>query len=69
VITDVDPSGAAGQVGLRQGDVIHRFGRSVIRNAEDLSTAVSAAQAGSAVVLQVERGGRMVFVTVELGGQ
>jgi serine protease Do len=67
VITEVDPSGAAAEAGLQQGDVIHRFGRSQISSYADLASAVKGLGSNSEVVLQVERGGRLAFVTVHVG--
>jgi serine protease Do len=67
VIVSVDPSGAAAEAGLQRGDVVHRFGRSQVTSTADLAAAVKAAGAEGDVVLQVERGGRLAFVTVHLG--
>ncbi len=66
VITSVDPGSAAAEAGLQRGDVIHRFGRSQITSARDLSAAITAANGQSQIVVQVERNGRLAFVTIEL---
>lgn len=68
VITGLDPSGVAAQSGLQSGDVIHRFGKTTVTTAADLSKAVDAAEPGSQIVLQVERRGTLTFVTIELDG-
>jgi serine protease Do len=67
VITDVDPSGAAAEAGLQRGDVIHRLGRTQISSYADLVSAVKGLSSESEVVAQVERGGRLAFVTIRLG--
>jgi serine protease Do len=66
VITGVAQDGAAASAGLQRGDVILRFGRTPINSAADLTSAVANAQSQSEVVLQVERGGHLTFVTVQL---
>jgi len=66
VIMDVDPSGAAAEAGLQRGDVIHRLGRSTVNTFADLASAVKGLS-GEEVVVQVERGGRLAFVTLRLG--
>lgn len=67
VITSVDPSGAAAEAGLQRGDVIHKFGRTPINAFSDLATAVRDAGSDAEVVLQVERSGRLAFLTVHIG--
>ncbi len=67
VITDVDPSGAAAEAGLQRGDVIHRLGRTEINSFSDLAAAIKGLSNEGEVVLQVERGGRLAFVTVRFG--
>jgi serine protease Do len=66
VITAVDPSGAAAAAGLQRGDVVHRVGRTEVSSFEELAAALKSAPNEGEVVLQVERGGRLAFVTVRL---
>jgi serine protease Do len=67
VIVAVDPNGVAADAGLQRGDVVHRFGKNEIKSAADLTSAVAAHPTGGKVVLQIERQGRLAFVTVDLG--
>jgi serine protease Do len=66
MIRSVDPGSPAAEAGLRHGDVIHRFGKTEIRSPEDLTGAVKALSKGEEVAIQVERGGRMSFITVTI---
>ena len=66
VIMQLDPSGAAARSGLQRGDVVHRFGRTQIESAADLTAAVQSAASAREIVLQIERNGRLAFVTIKL---
>jgi serine protease Do len=63
VITDVDPSGAAAEGGLRPGDVIEQVNRQPVRSTEDLKSAIS--RAGSQpLLLLINRRGSTAYVTL-----
>jgi len=66
VIEEVQPGSPAEEAGLQQGDVVHRIGSATVSNAQDLIKAVRQLRGGKEVVLQVERGGQLSFVTVPL---
>lgn len=66
VIENVQPGSPAAEAGLRRGDVIHRFNRATVANADDLITAARSLKGEKEVVLQIERGGTLSFVTVTL---
>lgn len=66
MIRSVDPGSPASEAGLRHGDVIHRVGKIEIKSAEDLTGAVKSLSKGEEVAIQVERGGRMSFVTITI---
>lgn len=66
VVVGVDPAGPAASAGLQRGDVIVRIGKVPVASAKDLTNAVASFKSGETVVLQVERGRRMAFITVEL---
>ena len=66
MIRSVDPGSPASEAGLRHGDVIHRVGKTEIKSTEDLTEAVKALAQGEEVAIQVERGGRMTFITVTI---
>jgi S1-C subfamily serine protease len=53
-------------VGLRPGDVIHALNTKPITNLADLQREIGAANAGSAVVLQVERADGMDYVAFQM---
>ncbi|MEW6208037.1 MAG: trypsin-like peptidase domain-containing protein [Acidobacteriota bacterium] len=66
VIQNVMPDSPAAEAGLRRGDVIHRVNRTVITSRQDLIRAFSTLKGETEVLLQVERGGQLSFVTVSL---
>jgi serine protease Do len=67
VVVEIDPTGTAASAGIRRGDVIHRIGRTQITSVADVTAAIESIEAGSEVVLQVERNGQLAFVTIRLG--
>ncbi|HYP29150.1 MAG TPA: trypsin-like peptidase domain-containing protein [Blastocatellia bacterium] len=64
LIAAVQPDGPASEAGLQRGDVIHRVGRTPIKNRQDLLTAISSLKGESEIVIQIERGGQFAFITV-----
>jgi serine protease Do len=66
LITDVQPDGPAAEAGLNQGDVIHRVGRTPINSRQDFMSALASIKNDKEIVLQVERGGQLRFVSVTL---
>ncbi|MGB9471483.1 MAG: trypsin-like peptidase domain-containing protein [Candidatus Acidiferrum sp.] len=52
--------------GLQEGDVIHAFDRAPIKSIDDLRAAFEKLKPGDPVALQVERGGKLTFVTFEM---
>ncbi len=52
--------------GLQEGDVIHSLNRTPIKNMENLRTAFGNLKPGDPVALQVERAGRLTFLTFEM---
>jgi serine protease Do len=66
IIESVQPGSPAGDAGLREGDVIHRIDRTVVTNPADLARGIAALGAEKEVVLQIERDGRLAFVSVTL---
>jgi serine protease Do len=66
VIRRVQPDGPAVEAGLQAGDVIHRVDRTLITNAQDYGRAMSSLKGEKEVTLQVERGGKLSFVSVTL---
>jgi serine protease Do len=66
LIEDVQPGSPAADAGLRRGDVIHRVNRTAVNRAQDLTAALKALRTEKEVVLQIERGGQLTFITVTL---
>jgi serine protease Do len=64
VVSSVDPSSAAGSVGLRQGDVIQEVNHKPVSNVEEYQRAMAGAEKQS-VLLLVNRGGVTNFLIVE----
>ncbi|HMG37149.1 MAG TPA: PDZ domain-containing protein, partial [Blastocatellia bacterium] len=66
LVMDVQSDGPAGEAGVQHGDVIHRIDRTQITSVEDLAQAVKQLPPGE-YMLQIERrGGRMLYLTVNL---
>ena len=59
--------GPAAKAGLKPGDRVRKLGDADIRSAEDLSTRLVKSPEGSKHTLTVQRDGREVTVTLELG--
>ncbi len=66
VIENVQPGSPAAEAGLRRGDVIHRVNRTTVTSADEVINAIRSLKAEKEVVLQIERGGQLAFVTVSL---
>jgi serine protease Do len=66
VVEDVTPGSPAQEAGLQQGDVIHRIGSTNVSNAQDLIRAARQLRSEKEVVLQVERGGQLSWITVPM---
>jgi serine protease Do len=52
--------------GLQEGDVIHAFNRVPIKSMENLRAEFTKLKPGDPVALQVERGGKLTFLTFEM---
>ncbi|MCX6623332.1 MAG: DegQ family serine endoprotease [Acidobacteria bacterium] len=64
VVTRVDPSSAASEAGLRQGDIVREVNRKPVANAREFESAVRAANKG-AVLLLVNRNSQNLFLVVQ----
>ena len=67
LISQVERGGPAALSGIRPGDVIQRFGRTVIEDGSDLARAVADAEAGTAVPVEILRNGRHMAVNLRIG--
>src|SRR5262249_28719624 len=63
----IQPGSPAAEAGLQQGDVIHRIDRTPITSADDMINAVKSKSGEGEIVLQIERQGRLAFVSIKLG--
>ena len=66
IVQSVRPDSPAAEAGLRERDVILRVNRTPINTRQDLSNALTALKDEKQAVLQIERSGRLTFVTVTL---
>ncbi|PYP88815.1 MAG: peptidase [Blastocatellia bacterium AA13] len=66
VVENVDPDGPAADAGVRQGDVIHRVNRAPVNSRAELIAILNSLKTDKQLVLQIERGGQLTFVTVQL---
>jgi serine protease Do len=65
VVVAARAPGAAPVSSLQPGDVIHALNRETITSVANLRAAIARLKTGDAMVLQVERSGRLLFVTFE----
>ncbi|MFC8847473.1 MULTISPECIES: trypsin-like peptidase domain-containing protein [unclassified Micromonospora] len=66
LVTSVTPGSAAEKAGIQQGDVITKFGDTVINESDDLVGAVQARKVGDRVEVQYQRNGSAATATVTL---
>ena len=66
IVTDVDPSGAAAEAGIRRGDIIVELDRKGVKDAKDLSKRLDASKDGALVL--VRRGDATLYVPLKRQG-
>ena len=66
-LTNIVKDGPAEKAGLKEGDIVLRFGDEPVLSYDDLLAAVAVRPAGTAAVAQVVRAGELVDVDVTLG--
>lgn len=64
VVSQVDPNGAAAQVGVRRGDVILEVNRSPVSSLDEMKSALDKSGTNAALLL-ISRGGQTTFLTVK----
>jgi serine protease Do len=65
VVTQVDPGGAAGEAGLRRGDVILEVNRQPVRDVDAYRKSLKAVGKGKSVLFLVRRGDNTIFLAVK----
>lgn len=65
VVTSVDPSGAAANAGIQEGDIIQQINKQAVHSASDIQSALGLSGDRPAL-LQVFRGGQAIFVPVRM---
>ncbi len=63
LVTRVEPTGPAGQAGIRQGDVIQEVDRQPVRTVAELNAAIKRSGTRPAMVL-INRGGNPAYLTI-----
>jgi len=66
LVSDVTADGAAGEAGIRRGDVITEINRTPVTSVQDYQKVTSAAKKGSTVLFLVRRGGTTIYVAVKM---
>jgi len=66
VISNVQPDSPAADAGLQRGDIIHRVNRAPVTNRQEYFRALSSIKGDKEVTLQVERGGQLQWVSLDL---
>lgn len=66
LVSDVDPSGPAGEGGVKRGDVIAEVSRKPVKSVEDYERQVAGVKKDGTVLLLVKRGGATIFIAVKV---
>ncbi|HWC78214.1 MAG TPA: Do family serine endopeptidase [Blastocatellia bacterium] len=66
VVESVQPGSAASEAGLQRADVIHRVNRTPVTSQTEFMRVLAAVKGQSEIVLQIERGGRLAFLSVTM---
>jgi len=67
VVEFIAPGGVAANAGLEQGDRIVVFGGNTVRSIRDIDTVLSITASGTVVSIQVERAGKPLTMSINLG--
>jgi serine protease Do len=66
VVTEVAINSAAYEAGVREGDVITRFGRKAISRLADMEIALDGIESGDSVSLRLIRQGAPLFIGIKV---
>jgi serine protease Do len=66
IVERVEGGSPAEEAGIQAGDLVEEFEHAEIQTPKDLFKAAGALKAGSAAVVRVQRGGRSLYLTLQL---
>ena len=66
LVSDVTAGGAAGEAGIRRGDVISEINRTPVNTIADYNNITSSAQKGNTVLFLVRRGETTIYIAVKI---
>ena len=66
VVSNVDRSSAAYEAGVREGDVITRFGRRAISRLSDMEAALEGVESGDSISVRLIRQGAPLFIGIKV---
>ncbi|GJL80039.1 MAG: peptidase [Nitrospinaceae bacterium] len=66
LVSDVTADGAAGEAGIRRGDVISEINRTPVKSVQDYERVTSEAKKGTTVLFLVRRGGTTIYIAVKM---
>ncbi|MCE1247318.1 MAG: trypsin-like peptidase domain-containing protein [Firmicutes bacterium] len=66
MLTDVNPSGPAGEAGLRKGDIVVQCNNKQIRNVNDMKNILNNSKPGDTLKLSVWRGEKNMVITIKV---
>lgn len=66
LVLSVVPGSPAAEAGIEHGDVIHRIDRTDVNTVEDLAEASKSLKSDDEVAVQIEKGGRLYWVTLRI---
>jgi serine protease Do len=66
LVSDVTAGNAAGEAGIRRGDVISEMNRTPVRNMQDYQNLLASVTKGSSVLFLIKRGGSTIYIAVKV---
>jgi serine protease Do len=66
LVISVTPGSPAAEAQIGHGDIIHRIDRTEVKSVEDLMEASKSLKADDEVAVQIEKGGRLFWVTLRI---
>ncbi len=66
LVSDVTAGNAAGEAGIRRGDVISEMNRTPVKNMQDYQNLLASVTKGSSVLFLIKRGGSTIYIAVKV---